>query len=449
MTNGTSIKTTDYLDGFQYNEQVLEFFPTTEGYVKATPTGLVPPGTPLSAYAFNYVFNYTDHLGNVRVSYTKDPQTGNLKILDESHYYPFGLKHQEYSTFGFVSNPIQGVIIAPLTNNPYKYKYNGKEFQDELNLNMYDMDMRQYDPAIARWVVMDPVIHHSMSPYSAFDNNPVFWADPSGAAPEIGSVFEQSGMKVASLTVQGTGVSIGAGGAYTKKSSTDSNNSPGTTTNKNSGNEEWPEQDSDAIVLDEVVITNMDQLEGAMEDRIVNQAFPSWSNMTNASPPKWLNKANDGVGGLGTGLQKAGGTFRLTNGAYNGNKISLKHYESGWKGGSRAQIKTYSSVKYGKVIGRGSIAGTVILGSISIADGIQQDEGTFEKNASVATGGVVGGGLGAWGGAVLGAEIGAGFGALFGGVGAVPGAFIGGIVGGIAGGIIGTETGEAAVNAAY
>ncbi len=146
-------------------------------------------------------------------NFTKDSQTGNLKILDESHYYPFGLKHQEYSTFGFVSNPIQGVIIAPLTNNPYKYKYNGKEWQDELNLNMYDMDMRQYDPAIARWVVMDPVIHHSVSPYSAFDNNPVFWADPSGAAPEIGSVFEQSGMKVGSLTIQGTGTSIGAGGA--------------------------------------------------------------------------------------------------------------------------------------------------------------------------------------------------------------------------------------------
>ena len=43
------------------------------------------------------------------------------------------------------------------------------------------MDMRQYDPAIARWVVMDPVIHHSMSPYSSFDGSPVFWADPSGA----------------------------------------------------------------------------------------------------------------------------------------------------------------------------------------------------------------------------------------------------------------------------
>jgi len=135
------------------------------------------------------IVNYTDHLGNVRLSYAKDPQTGNLKILDESHYYPFGLKHQEYVNFGFVNNPIQGVIIAPIANNPYKYKYNGKEWQDELGLGMYDMDMRQYDPAIARWVVMDPVIHHSVSPYSAFDNNPVFWADPSGADSEFFSAF--------------------------------------------------------------------------------------------------------------------------------------------------------------------------------------------------------------------------------------------------------------------
>src|SRR5690625_2077381 len=58
------------------------------------------------------------------------------------------------------------------------------EWQDELGLNMYAMDMRMYDPAIARWVVQDPVIHHSMSPYNSFDNNPVFWADPSGADSE-------------------------------------------------------------------------------------------------------------------------------------------------------------------------------------------------------------------------------------------------------------------------
>lgn len=182
VTDGSTITVTDYLDGFQYKTNALEFFPHAEGYVKATAMGLGGGGN-ISGYAYNYVYNHTDHLGNVRISYAKDPQTGNLKILDENHYYPFGLRHSTYAQQGFMLG-YQDVILAPITNSPYKYKYNGKEFQDELGLNMYDMDMRMYDPAIARWVVLDPVIHHSLSPYNAFDNNPVFWADPGGANSE-------------------------------------------------------------------------------------------------------------------------------------------------------------------------------------------------------------------------------------------------------------------------
>ncbi|TRX34098.1 RHS repeat-associated core domain-containing protein, partial [Flavobacterium restrictum] len=65
----------------------------------------------------------------------------------------------------------------------YKYRLNSKEYQDELELNVYDMDMRQYDPAIGRWAVIDPVVHYEESPYTGFGNNPVFYADPSGADP--------------------------------------------------------------------------------------------------------------------------------------------------------------------------------------------------------------------------------------------------------------------------
>nr|WP_262898520.1 RHS repeat-associated core domain-containing protein [Flavobacterium sp. 1355] len=93
-----------------------------------------------------------------------------MAIKEESNYYPFGLKHMGYG--------------APVVNSNYKYKYNGKELQDEMGLNMYAMDMRQYDPTIARWVVQDPITHYSMSPYVAFDNSPIFWADPSGAEGE-------------------------------------------------------------------------------------------------------------------------------------------------------------------------------------------------------------------------------------------------------------------------
>jgi len=60
----------------------------------------------------------------------------------------------------------------------------GIELEVNQGLNLYEMELRLYDPAIARWNAIDPVTHHSFSTYSAFDNNPVFWADPSGADGE-------------------------------------------------------------------------------------------------------------------------------------------------------------------------------------------------------------------------------------------------------------------------
>ena len=55
----------------------LVFFATAEGYYD---------------YENNrYIYQYKDHLGNVRVSYLKDVSTGDLKILDRNDYYPFGM----------------------------------------------------------------------------------------------------------------------------------------------------------------------------------------------------------------------------------------------------------------------------------------------------------------------------------------------------------------------
>ncbi|WP_052705199.1 RHS repeat domain-containing protein [Flavobacterium sp. 316] len=181
MNEATNITQTNYLaGGFQYKNNVLQFFPHAEGYVKH------------EANNYSYVFNYTDHLGNVRVSYSDIDKNGSLgnelqyyckprvpsncieyftsSILEENHYYPFGLKHSGYNMDNSQPN--------------YQYKYNGKELQTELGLNMYDMDMRDYDPVIARWVNPDPIVHFDYSPYSAFDNNPVFYADPSGSDSE-------------------------------------------------------------------------------------------------------------------------------------------------------------------------------------------------------------------------------------------------------------------------
>ncbi len=81
-------------------------------------------------------------------------------------------------------------ISGNVNSTADKFKFNGIEKEEALGLNLYEMDMRQYDPTIARWTSIDPVTHHSNSTYNAFDNNPIFWTDPSGADGECGNCDE-------------------------------------------------------------------------------------------------------------------------------------------------------------------------------------------------------------------------------------------------------------------
>ncbi|EJL68057.1 DUF6443 domain-containing protein [Chryseobacterium populi] len=157
--NSSGIATqTDYLDGFQYETTtgtaVLKFIPTSEGY-----------------YNFEnnkYIYNYTDHLGNVRLSYTRN-DTG-IEIIEENNYYPFGLKHERYNN---------------LAGNPsYQYKYNGKELQTETG--MYDYGARFYMPDLGRWSVVDPLseLQFAYNPYSYAYGNPMRFNDPTGMIGE-------------------------------------------------------------------------------------------------------------------------------------------------------------------------------------------------------------------------------------------------------------------------
>jgi RHS repeat-associated protein len=94
---------------------------------------------------------------------------GGIAVLEESNYYPFGLKHQGYN---------EGSLLNDF-GTKYNYKYNGKELQES---GMYDYGARFYMPDIGRWGVVDPLAEKMTrhSPYNYAFSNPIRFIDPDG-----------------------------------------------------------------------------------------------------------------------------------------------------------------------------------------------------------------------------------------------------------------------------
>ncbi|MCD0457751.1 hypothetical protein LPB85_20140 [Chryseobacterium sp. LC2016-27] len=164
---------TNYLDGFQYKAlkpsqenpggligpddvavMKLRIIPTSEGY--------------FDAITNQYIYNYTDHLGNIRLSYTDTNKDAIIQprqyfvsecdgnwnppfefptcidnwkpgeIVEVNNYYPFGLMHNYTAT----------------TQNAYQYKYQGQELQET---GFYSFKWRNYMPDVGRFFNIDPL----------------------------------------------------------------------------------------------------------------------------------------------------------------------------------------------------------------------------------------------------------------------------------------------------
>ncbi len=162
-TDASPIDQTDYIANFVYENNQLQFILTSEGRIMMQNNG-----------TYEYQYFLKDHLGNTRITLSQ-----NGTILQEDAYYPFGMN-------------IAGLSSAN-TNPENKYKYNGKELEDEFGLDWYDYGARFYDAALGRWHVVDPLceIARRWTPYQYAYNNPIRFIDPDGKV--VDDYFNKNG----------------------------------------------------------------------------------------------------------------------------------------------------------------------------------------------------------------------------------------------------------------
>jgi len=159
--SGVLLKTTDYSEGFVFENGVLSYFPTPEGRVRFA--------------GGNYVSEYmiTDQQGNVRVSF--EDNGGTAKVVQENSYYAYGM----VMTGSAVATP----------GDANKNLYNGgSEWQNDF-ANLPDLMQtfyRNYDAALGRWTAVDPQaeLFESLTGYNYANNNPVMFNDPMGDISE-------------------------------------------------------------------------------------------------------------------------------------------------------------------------------------------------------------------------------------------------------------------------
>jgi len=161
---------------------------------------------PKNGYIYVYCSNesqYPVYFDNIQVVHDRGP------ILEEKHYYPFGL------TMSGISSKAAGNLVKKKGfNNGAEFE--GMEFLDESGLNLYSTNFRMLDPQLGRWNQIDPRPNFTLSLYSSMDNNPISYNDPLGDTSINGVLYEgknsKSAMTLKEVTLFSNKNSIPSGG---------------------------------------------------------------------------------------------------------------------------------------------------------------------------------------------------------------------------------------------
>lgn len=137
---------------------------------------------PIQKTGFLYVYTSNEStqdvfFDNVTVQEISGP------LLEESHYYPFGL------TMAGISSRTIGKLA-----NRKLYAGNElqtEEFADGSGLELYDFNARTYDHQTGRFIQIDPLgdkeNQEGLSPYHYSYNNPALYSDPDGKLALLGA----------------------------------------------------------------------------------------------------------------------------------------------------------------------------------------------------------------------------------------------------------------------
>jgi RHS repeat-associated protein len=124
----------------------------------------------------NFAHGFAGDLQHVEVFYFHSGHLGSSNYM--SNYDGDISQHAEYLPFGEL------LTDEHLNSHNTRYKYNGKEFDQETGNYYYGA--RYYKPKTSLWLSVDPLAEKfpGWSPYNFVMNNPINFIDPDGRAPE-------------------------------------------------------------------------------------------------------------------------------------------------------------------------------------------------------------------------------------------------------------------------